>query len=242
MALPCRTRSSRPAGPTITRPVMALVAALIGLTAAGCDSQVSLGEPSTGSTGSAGPASSRPVQRDIAAARDRLGDLRVAAEGGGSGYARDRFGQRWKDTDRNGCDQRNDVLARDLEEVRKRGRCIVVSGLLHDPYSGKDITFDKSDAAEVQIDHLYPLALAWRMGADEWSEDRREAFANDPDNLLAVWGKPNQQKSDSGPGEWKPQKSFQCAYAVKYVAVAAEYRLPVSRADHDALKGFIGRC
>jgi hypothetical protein len=159
-----------------------------------------------------------------------------------TGYRRDRFGVRWKDTDHNGCDQRNDVLARDLDQVEKRGRCVVVGGRLRDPYTGKDIRFAKSRAAEVQIDHIYPLALAWRMGADRWSPDRRERFANDRDNLLAVWGRPNQQKSDSGPGEWKPQKSYQCAYAVKFIAVAARYELPVTRADHTALGDFLARC
>ncbi|GAA2450312.1 hypothetical protein GCM10010191_80230 [Actinomadura vinacea] len=171
-----------------------------------------------------------------------LEGLRVAPEGSGGGYERDRFGTRWKDIDRNGCDQRNDVLARDLRDVRKRGACVVVSGTLQDPYSGKRITFSKSDAAEVQIDHVYPLALAWRMGASGWDEDRRERFANDHDNLLAVWGVPNQQKSDQGPGEWKPRQSFQCAYAGKYIAVAKEYRLPVTSADRTALRGFLARC
>jgi hypothetical protein len=57
-----------------------------------------------------------------------------------------------------------------------------------------------------------------------------------------VWGVPNRQKSDSGPGEWKPQKAFQCDYAVKYIAVAKKYSLPVTRADHDALQTFLGRC
>jgi hypothetical protein len=30
------------------------------------------------------------------------------------GYSREEFGQPWADVDRNGCDQRNDVLRRDL--------------------------------------------------------------------------------------------------------------------------------
>lgn len=212
---------------------LALVIAL-----AGCQGGVSIG----GESPSPKDRQSRPAGKKVSAARDDLKDLRTAAEGSGAGYARDRFGQRWKDTDRNGCDQRNDVLARDLEQVSRRGRCVVLGGLLHDPYSGKDIKFSKSDAAEVQIDHVYPLALAWRMGADGWAEGRREQFANDHDNLLAVWGTPNRQKSDSGPGDWKPQKAFQCTYAVKYIAVAREYTLPVTRADHDTLEGFLDRC
>ncbi|MFF5258862.1 HNH endonuclease family protein [Actinomadura viridis] len=205
---------------------------------AGCDADVGLsdGSPSPGS----GPAANGTVKP--AQARRDLDGLRVASEGAGRGYERDRFGTRWKDIDRNGCDQRNDVLARDLREVRKRGGCVVIAGTLDDPYSGKRITFSKSDAAEVQIDHVYPLALAWRMGASGWDEDRRERFANDPDNLLAVWGVPNRQKSDSGPGEWKPQRAFQCAYAARYIAVAKKYSLPVTGADRGALGDFLGRC
>lgn len=205
------------------------------LSGTGCSVDVGVsGESPSGEATSSATPSGR-------AARDLEG-LRVASESSGGGYARDRFGTRWKDIDHNGCDQRNDVLARDLRDVRKRGTCVVIAGTLRDPYSGKTISFAKSDAAEVQIDHIYPLALAWRMGASEWDEDRRERFANDHDNLLAVWGVPNRQKSDSGPSEWKPQKAFQCAYAAKYIAIAKEYTLPVTRADHDALRGFLGRC
>jgi hypothetical protein len=203
------------------------------LLATGCSVDAGLSDPSatptTGRTDAGGP------ERDLAR-------LRIASEGSGGGYERDRFGTRWKDIDRNGCDQRNDVLARDLKDVRKQGRCIVLAGTLHDPYSGRTITFAKTDAAEVQIDHVYPLALAWRMGASEWDEDRRERFANDHGNLLAVWGVPNRQKSDSGPGEWKPRRAFQCAYAARYIAVAKKYALPVTAADRDALRGFVESC
>ncbi|WP_243708383.1 HNH endonuclease family protein [Actinomadura sp. GC306] len=194
------------------------------------------GSPAPGGT------ADKPGSGDEKRARTALAGLRIASEGDGGGYEREKFGTRWKDIDRNGCDQRNDVLDRDLSDVGKKGDCVVMSGRLRDPYSGKEITFAKQDAAEVQIDHIYPLALAWRMGASRWSEDEREKFANDHDNLLAVWGVPNRQKSDSGPGEWKPQKSYQCTYAVKYIAVADKYELPVTRADHGALKDFLARC
>ncbi|WP_262403248.1 HNH endonuclease family protein [Actinomadura sp. CNU-125] len=94
----------------------------------------------------------------------------------------------------------------------------------------------------MQIDHVYPLALAWRMGASGWPEDRRERFANDHANLLAVWGVPNGQKGDSGPAEWQPRKPYQCEYATKYIAVADEYSLPVTSADRRTLGGFLDRC
>lgn len=212
-----------------TRPGLVAVAA--ALTAVACTAEVRVG--GNGPTSAPG---------DAAQSRRNLAALQIAPEGAGAGYDREKFGVRWRDIDRNGCDQRNDVLARDLTDVVKRDGCVVLSGTLHDPYTGRRIVFRKSNAAEVQIDHLYPLALAWRMGASRWPKSRREQFANDPDNLLAVWGVPNRQKGDSGPGEWRPRKEYQCTYAIKYIAVATEYRLPVTRADHDALQTFLSRC
>jgi hypothetical protein len=180
--------------------------------------------------------------RDAAKTRKELADLHVAAPGSDAGYARDRFGRRWADTDHNGCDTRNDILARDLDEVDKRGRCVVVGGRLDDPYTGRNMTFAKAEAAQVQIDHIYPLALAWRMGADDWPEDKRTDFANDRDNLLAVWARPNEQKGDSGPSEWRPRKAYQCTYAIKFVDVATEYDLAITDTDHDALDAALDRC
>lgn len=218
----------------------ALLAVLLAVGLTGCaEGDIGLGTP-----GSAGdrPAD-RPGERAVAQARDDLAELRIGTQRSSPSYDRDAFGVRWKDIDRNGCDQRNDVLDRDLDDTVKRGGCVVLEGVLDDPYTGKEINFSKSrDAAEVQIDHVYPLALAWRMGASGWSEDRRERFANDPANLLAVWGVPNRQKSDSGPADWKPQRAYQCAYGVKYIAVSAEYDLPVTRTDASALKEFLDRC
>jgi hypothetical protein len=223
--------------PALVKTAVAALVVAVPLATAGCEGNVGLSE--TGSPPSGG---AKPASGDAARARKDLTGLRIASEGGGDGYKRDKFGTRWKDTDHNGCDQRNDVLDRDLTKVEKKGDCVVLAGRLDDPYSGKQITFAKKDASEVQIDHVYPLALAWRMGASRWSEDRREQFANDHDNLLAVWGVPNRQKSDSGPGEWKPQKAFQCTYAIKYIAIAKKYALPTTRQDHSALQDFLGRC
>ena len=59
-----------------------------------------------------------------------------------AGYDRDSFGFRQTDDDGNGCDVREDVLARDLTDVRYRQHgCKVESGTLADPYTGKTIHF-----------------------------------------------------------------------------------------------------
>ena len=50
-----------------------------------------------------------------------LDALRVAGRGPMTGYARALFGPAWTDTDRNGCDTRNDILRRDLTNKTLQG-------------------------------------------------------------------------------------------------------------------------
>ena len=73
------------------------------------------------------------------------------------------------------------------DEVFRGGTrdCVVMAGTLVDPYTDATITFTKSDADAVQIDHVVALASAWRMGAHGWADETRRDFANDPLNLLA---------------------------------------------------------
>ncbi|MDX6738250.1 HNH endonuclease family protein [Actinocorallia sp. A-T 12471] len=160
----------------------------------------------------------------------------VAKEVNDGSYDRKAFGTSWKDVDRNRCDTRNDILARDLADITKRDDCVVLSGVLKDdPYGDGSIDFDRARPTEVQIDHIYPLALAWRMGASQWDKDKREKFANDPDNLLAVGGRANQRKGDSGPEEWQPPRDYQCEYAKRFIGVALAYELPVTAEAHRKL-------
>ncbi len=71
-----------------------------------------------------------------AEARTQLQTLRISPPGPLTGYDRSCerdhrcvFGRPWADVDHNGCDQRSDVLARDLREVRRGpGRCRVAAG------------------------------------------------------------------------------------------------------------------
>ncbi|GLY76655.1 HNH endonuclease family protein [Actinoallomurus iriomotensis] len=210
--------------------------------AAGCAGNVSLSGDGPSASGKSSKTDKKDGKGKEGTARKELAGLKEAKPDSMSGYSRDEFGPAWKDVDHNGCDTRNDILARDLDAVKKRNKCVVIAGTLDDPYTGKQITFAKAHATEVQIDHIFPLALAWRMGADHWTEEKRAELANDRDNLLAVWGRPNAQKSDKGPAEWQPQKSFQCTYAEKFVAVADEYHLAVTQADHGELGDMLDTC
>jgi len=190
---------------------------------------------------------------DPAAADAALGTLRVAAKGSLDGYERDCgdgagcvFGPAWADVDHNGCDQRDDVLHRDLTAVHVRPGthgCVVVAGTLADPYTGATVPFAKADAGEVPIDHVVPLAAAWTQGAAEWTADRRQAFANDLVNLLATTREQNSAKGDSTVDEWVPaDPAYRCSYATVVVTVKQRYELSVTAAEAEALRSLLATC
>jgi Protein of unknown function (DUF1524) len=221
------------------RRLLITVVLAAGLAAAGCSDLPVIATPAPTATGAAG--SAPPAQ--VAGAKAELARLRVAQPVPG-GYQRTRdFGPAWSiDFDRNGCGTRDDVLRRDLRDVRLRGRCTVIAGTLTDPYTGRMVVFRKAHADEVQIDHVFPLAAAWSLGARDWSRAQRERFANDPLNLLATSADANQAKGDGTPSEWLPTPAYRCAYAVRWVQVADRYRLAVSPADRSTLDRLLRSC
>ena len=171
--------------------------------------------------------------------------LEVKGRAPKTGYARDQFGQRWKDIDRNGCDQRNDVLARDLTNVDAPQGCKVMRGVLLDPFTGLTIDFVRGQdtSSAVQIDHVVPLSDAWQKGAQAWDPETRERFANDPLNLLAVDGPQNAKKRDGDSATWQPPNTqFRCQYAATQVRVKYDYGLWVTPAEKDSLARELGRC
>lgn len=175
-----------------------------------------------------------------------LATLPVKGRAPMTGYARTaKFGTAWLDVDRNGCDTRNDILARDLTATLKSGSCKVLRGTLVSPYTGATIQFVRGNltSTEVQIDHVVALADAWRTGAQQLSQAKRVALANDPANLFAVDGRSNQQKSDGDAATWLPaSKAFRCTYVSHQVSVKAAYGLWVTPAEHDAMARVLGTC
>lgn len=163
-------------------------------------------------------------------------------------YSRDAYGQRWADIDRNGCDTRNDILRRDLVDVGLKpgtNDCVVLTGTLHDAYTGQDITFQRGQGTSelVQIDHLWSLSGSWDAGADLWTADKREQFANDPANLEAVDGPSNSAKGDSGPSQWLPANAdYLCTYAARLTFVASKYQLPLFAEDRLSITHILERC
>lgn len=209
----------------------------------------------------AGPASERVPHGTLSAgaARDALRTIPVAAPDTMAGYDRDCgrghgcvFGPAWSDDvdtrgGHNGCDTRNDVLRRDLRPGTIRlkpgtGDCKVLAGVLDDPYTGQEIRFTSEHPTEVQLDHVVSLAEAWRSGARTWHPERRQVFANDPVNLLAVDGPTNQTKSDQPLNEWKPSAGYLCSIARINVTVHEKYGLTISAAKHAAVRSALASC
>lgn len=153
----------------------------------------------------------------------------------GADYDRDCFGDSWADVDENGCDTRNDILARDLENVElDSDGCTVLSGSLVSPYTGEAIDFTRGQetSGEVPVDHVVPLSWAWQNGADDWSDEEREAFANDPENLIAVDRSSNSSKRDSSPADWMPtNEAYSCEYANDFQDLTNDYDLDLSSED-----------
>lgn len=156
-----------------------------------------------------------------------------------SGYSRAKFGPTWFDADRNGCDTRNDVLARDLTNTKvAEDGCTVLSGVLTDELTGKVVQFTRGRATSsaVQVDHRLALSAAWKMGAASWSTEQRIVFANDTSNLESMDGPSNTAKSDKAPSEWMPPvKSEWCGYATDWAATATKYELTVAAADQQVI-------
>lgn len=181
-------------------------------------------------------------------ATQALDSLEVKGRAPKTGYKRTQFGKAWADVDRNGCDTRNDILNRDLTDVKHKVRthdCVVESGQLHDPYTGKDIAFKKGwkTSTTVQIDHVVALSDAWQKGAQKLSQTKRTELANDPYNLLAVQGKANQKKSDGDAATWLPSnKSFRCEYVARQIGVKHKYSLWITQAEKEAISKVLSSC
>ncbi|MER6305895.1 hypothetical protein [Streptomyces sp. NPDC001657] len=73
------------------------------------------------------------------------------------------------------CDTREVVLSRDGIDVQQDEECRAVSGTWFSAYDSRVF----ATSGQLDIDHIVPLANAWRSGAHEWATPRRRTFAND---------------------------------------------------------------
>lgn len=144
----------------------------------------------------------------------------------------------WEEPD-GSCDVRDDALIRDGSGVEIDEDCSFTAGEWVGPYSGVTLT----DSSDVDIDHIVPLANAWRSGADTWSTSDRETYANAPGVLLATDDGTNQSKGDKGPEAWRPpNRDYLCEYAGRWTEIKSVWDMTVTGAERDALEEMLRTC
>ncbi len=202
-------------------------------------------------TAASSAGSTQPATPAYDVARRELEALPVKGWDRFEDFNRVRFGEPWSDDvnvelGHNGCNTRDDILRRDLADLQVRpGTCFAQHGILHDPYTGATIVFERGPgtSSAVQIDHVVALSDAWYKGARLWDDQRRREFANDPRNLLAVDGRVNFDKAFRDAAWWLPPNvAFRCAFVARQVEVKTDYQLWVSGREKDAMRQVLRGC
>lgn len=154
--------------------------------------------------------------------------LVIAAEHPRDGYDRALF-PHWDDYNADGCNTRCDLLDR---ERRRDGSW----------YSAWDNT-TVTDQPEIHVDHIVALAEAWDSGANTWTPQMRDDFADDTSNLILASAVSNQSKSDRDASEWFPTiPEASCLFAAATVHVKATWALTVDPDEAAALRNILTGC
>lgn len=219
----------------------ALILALTGcgVTAKNPQPAVPSSTPSiSAETPSAAPTESEavPTPGTVSAA---LETLSVAPESASDSYSRDSF-KHWVSENPTGCDTRFAVLKMESVIPVTSSGCSISSGEWVSSYDGVKVT----DAGDLDIDHMVPLAEAWRSGASQWDSSTRQAYANDlgyENSLIAVTASSNRSKSDKDPAKWLPDTDA-CVYVNHWVMVKYRWNLTVDSAEKDKILQVLSFC
>ncbi|NLS10929.1 hypothetical protein HGQ17_13185 [Nesterenkonia sp. MY13] len=135
---------------------------------------------------------------------------------------------------------RHEVLARDLREVEWNStESGVRGGSFHDPYTGDSEPYS---GAGTVIDHILPVEHAW-IEFEHRSEEDREAFYNDPTNLLATTEESAEDKGADAPRNWMPEHTdFHCRYAMAWTHTAVKHEISLFISDIRQLRQTLYTC
>lgn len=161
-----------------------------------------------------------------------------------SGYDRALF-PHWIDADGDCQSTRAEVLISERETdtpltYTSSSNCTVATGRWFSYYDRVSWT----NASDIDIDHMVPLAEAWGSGASGWTTARRQAYANDlgdPRTLVGVTDSVNQSKSDQDPSTWLPTYD-KCRYVAEWVAVKIRWGLSADSAEKSVLDQYASTC
>jgi Protein of unknown function (DUF1524) len=180
-----------------------------------------------------------PPAPDATEARQLLGQLTVAEPHSMDGYDRDRF-PHWSDQG-DSCNTREVVLKRDGDGVETGSDCYPTAGSWFSIMDEQTV----SEPSDATVDHMVPLANAWRSGADEWDDTKRGDFANDLEHaqLIIATQSANSSKGDQAPDEWKPPNTdYHCDYARQWIHVKSVWTLNITETEKGALDDMLNQC
>jgi hypothetical protein len=186
--------------------------------------------------GLANPAQAATISQPL---RTMVASLPVATEIR-TGYNRDLF-PHWVDADSDGCNTRYEVLIAEAVTAPSVGSgCSLTGGRWYSYYDAAYWTAP----ADLDIDHLVPLAEAWDSGARSWTTSRRQSYANDlgdARSLIGVTDNVNQSKGDQDPNTWVPTREL-CRYIGEWTVVKTRWRLTVDSAEKSRLTSYASSC
>lgn len=167
--------------------------------------------------------------------QEKLNSLRVKNANEKASYSR----KEWKHWIGSPCNTREIVLKEQGNNVIVDDKCSPQSGVWTDVYSGEKMT----DPKKIDIDHVVPLKWANAQGGDSWDSKKKEAFANDTSQLLAVSARENRAKGALGPSEYMPpNKDYTCTYVTKWIETLSKYELSIPPQDKQALQKGLQSC
>ncbi|NYI47655.1 hypothetical protein BJ993_004735 [Nocardioides aromaticivorans] len=170
-----------------------------------------------------------------------IAQIPTAAESN-SGYDRALF-PHWVDANGDCQNTRAEVLISEADAAvtyTSSSKCTVASGRWFSYYDRATWT----SAADIDIDHMVPLAEAWGSGARSWTTSRRQAYANDLGDyrtLVGVTDNVNQSKGDQDPSTWLPTYD-KCRYVAEWVAVKIRWGLSADSAEKSVLNSYAASC
>lgn len=114
------------------------------------------------------------------------------------------------------------------------------------------MTYEKGGSSDIDIEHVVARSEAWDSGASEWTQAQRDAFANDPLEILAVSSGGNRAHGEKDAAGWLPSvgvkstgvnnPAYDCLYVARQIAVKDKYDLSVDKDEKNAMSDVLATC
>lgn len=142
---------------------------------------------------------------------------------------------------------REDIRNRDLSDVRYSpdDKCEIEQGVLeYDPYTGNTTEFIRRQSPDLEVEHIVPAEYHFDMIGHKQTDQERERFFDDSENLILADASSNGSKGSEGPAEWLvPENSaYVCTYIARFSYIADKYHMPVDPTDKKAMIQGIDSC